>query len=158
MAAWAVDREFVDIVCPMGPHGIPLAPHWPFEWLPHEPHGPPMGPHGRPRGPMGSQWVTHGAAWDPMGCTWPPHGRPKSNTGVPWGCLGVLSWIWEKIGYHFPSKWAPSTQPAIKKEPPGTHRTQSHTVAHRGRQRAQPRNRRKKCCSEPPFYTRRGQG
>ena len=46
-AAWAVDREFVDIVCPMGPHGIPLAPHWP--------------PNGFPMSPMGPQWDLMGA-------------------------------------------------------------------------------------------------
>ena len=66
-AAWAVDREFFDIVSPLGYHGTPLA----CKWLPH---GFQMGPNGTPWAPVGPQWIAHG---------WAAHGHPLGLHGLP---------------------------------------------------------------------------
>ena len=62
-AAQAVDREFVDIVCPLGLFWLPV------DWL------------------WGAFGLNLGPAWLPSGCPWAPWslGAPLR---IPWGSLG----------------------------------------------------------------------
>ena len=78
-AAWAVDREFVDIFFPAapplgllwGPFGLP----WALKAAPRNQYWPPMGPQGSPMGPVDAPWAPNEPPRTPMGCPWALRGR-----------------------------------------------------------------------------------
>ena len=97
MAAWAVDREFVNIYL------VPLAS---------------LG------ATWGSIWVPLGSIWVPLGSIRLPLGVHLGAFGVPLGLLGPLggalgrggsySQVCSKLGPPIPARWLPSMQPADK--------------------------------------------
>ena len=100
-AAQAVDREFVDIVCPLGLFWLPV------DWL-WAAFGLNLGPTWLPLGCSWAPWGPHGVPWGslgcPLGCHGGPAGIPWGSLGLPWGalgCLGRFSRIFRKLDAQF---------------------------------------------------------
>ena len=97
-AAQAVDREFVDIVCPLGLFWLPVDWLWDAfglnlgpTWLPLGCPWAPWGPHGVRGGSLEGPWEVFGGAF-----------------GGSWGCLGV-PWGAQGDFLKFVENWTPNS-------------------------------------------------
>jgi hypothetical protein len=101
-AAQAVDREFVDIVYPLGLFWLPV------DWL-WIAFGLNLGPTWFPLGCPWTPWRLHGTLVAPSGL---PRGSLGDPLGISWGFLGLL---WGALGcpgrFHgFFKKWIPNSE------------------------------------------------
>ena len=87
------DALLAHLGCPWA-HLGPLGAHWGALGAPWEAFGGLGAPFGVP---FGTPWAALGC----LGVLWGAFRGPVGRLGVPWGCLGVLSWILMKIGFTF---------------------------------------------------------
>ena len=138
-AAWAVDREFFYILWGAW---APFGSLWGALGLPLDPFGRPWPPLGHHLGPFWVLWLPLAVIWVLFGSIWPSLGLPLAFLGLP-GCSGfTLEFILRANVAQVLRLRTKSSLPEFARGSCGSRGIPGSGVS--------------KCCSEPPFYTRRG--